>query len=88
MKYDVYRSSPYEFDSTGQGVVTPKRGRVNLDVLIGKTEAEATDMVREYGATIRVVERDGKFSIVTRDYRNDRVNLHLSSGLVNRATIG
>ena len=41
---------------------------MEIEVLIGKTEEEATKIVTEYGATIRVVERDGKFPAATRDY--------------------
>ncbi len=61
---------------------------MEIEDLIGKTEEEATKMVTEYGATTRVVERDGRFPAVTRDYRTDRINLHLAKGLVARVTIG
>lgn len=71
------------------GVLKPATPEPDLlDALIGKTEAQAVDMVHRFGATTRVVERDGVHPMVTRDYRTDRANLYLANGRVIQVVVG
>jgi hypothetical protein len=60
----------------------------DLVPLLGATEAEAAASVAQAGGLLRVSNRDGKPMVCTRDYRTDRVNLHLEGGKVVAAYFG
>jgi len=65
---------------------------VNLDDfargLIGLEESAALLIIEQAGFESRIVHRDGEDFAVTLDYRYDRLNLHINSGIVTRATLG
>lgn len=60
--------------------------------LVGKTLEEVLrdqmDMVPGCHWHIRVTKRDGIHYPVTRDYRTDRINLHVSDGKVTYQDVG
>jgi hypothetical protein len=55
--------------------------------VIGLPETESVQIVEDAGFEARIVERDGTYYPVTRDYREDRVNLYFRDGLVYRASV-
>lgn len=60
----------------------------HLEPLLGHTREEAEEAVRQAGGEPRVTNVDGVPAIVTRDYRTDRVNLHMEGGKVVAAYFG
>jgi hypothetical protein len=60
----------------------------NFDSLIGLTEEDAIEILKDEGWRVRITVRDGKYYIVTRDYRLDRVNLQIVDGKVNKIDVG
>jgi hypothetical protein len=57
---------------------------INFHQIVGMHESELDSYIgipnNEY--SYRVVERDGKSAIVTRDYRPNRINIKLENGKV------
>ena len=58
------------------------------DSITGLSEKKALDKVTKLGYSVRVIDRDGKKAIVTRDYVASRLNLSISGGLVVNAYWG
>lgn len=56
--------------------------------LVGMKEVEAIKKLGDLGVKIRIVSRDGEHFIVTRDFKNDRVNLSIENGKVSKADVG
>lgn len=56
--------------------------------VIGLTYEKAKELCGEKGMRIRILSNDGVENIVTRDLRNDRVNVRLEKGVVVKAKIG
>jgi hypothetical protein len=56
--------------------------------VVGKTVDEAKQLCEQAGFQLRLTMEDGKAYICTRDYRTDRVNVHVENGKVTKATIG
>lgn len=56
--------------------------------LIGKTEAEAIDLIKEARFKPRIICRDGVEQMVTADARSNRINLEIANGKVTDAFIG
>jgi hypothetical protein len=59
--------------------------------VIGMTEAEAIATIEGVSSeelTYRVVRRDDESYPITMDYRINRINLEIDSGLVSKASIG
>lgn len=56
--------------------------------VIGLSEIEAVQIIETAGLRARVVEREGVYYAVTRDYRTDRINLFFRDKLVYRADVG
>ncbi len=54
---------------------------------VGLTEAEADDLAREQGRSVRIVSREGMTTALTRDLRPDRVNLVLYGNEVRAAAL-
>jgi hypothetical protein len=46
------------------------------------TEDEFADLAAAFGLTVRTVQRDGEFLMVTEDYSLTRVNVVVESGVV------
>ncbi len=63
-------------------------GLGKIPSLKGLTEAEAKVKIEEAGLVARVTSKDGQPLIVTRDYRLDRVNLHIEKEKVTKAYTG
>jgi len=61
---------------------------IDLTPLVGRTVAEAQQLVESQGYTFRVILEAGKPLFVTADWRTDRVNVEVSAGKVVRADIG
>lgn len=60
---------------------------LNLDPfagLIGITEEEARDKIRNFGGNlkVRIASRDGKEFVGTCDHKSDRFNLEINNGKV------
>jgi hypothetical protein len=62
--------------------------QMNMDEVIGKTEAEAETIINNYQKTMRVTRRDDHYFMGTKDYRLDRVNVTIVKGVVISAKIG
>jgi len=60
----------------------------STDVLVGVGETNAATAAAEQGFTVRVVARDGEWFPVTKDYREDRINIVIEDGIVVRAFVG
>lgn len=56
--------------------------------LLGRSSAEAEGIGARAGVTVRVVSVDGQSLAVTKDLRNDRVNVTLVADVVVDATVG
>lgn len=65
-----------------------KNNDATLNSVLGKTEEEARAFLSEKGFGVRTVEEDGKYFIITCDFRLDRCNLHLKEGKVIKIDIG
>jgi hypothetical protein len=71
----------------GGGDVLPNPGPPPPPVE-GLREEAATAALNDAGFEVRVVERDGEQFQMTMDYRDNRVNLAITNGVVTSATIG
>lgn len=56
--------------------------------LLGLPESEATKVAMENGWIVRIAARDGEFFMLTKDYRDNRVNLSVKNAKVIAITIG
>lgn len=52
-------------------------------LLKGQIIKEAESLVQLVGYRFRVISQDGNFLTVTRDYREDRVNVNIKDGVVD-----
>lgn len=52
------------------------------DDIFGMTEAEASVAAKEEGFYMRVIRRDGHYVAVTRDFRDDRINVEVDDHVV------
>jgi hypothetical protein len=59
-----------------------------LTALLGLTKEAAERMIQDAGFTPRMVCNNGKYFMVTRDLRRDRVNLTIQNNLVVKVDIG
>ena len=50
--------------------------------LVGMDEDGAAEHAAAHGATVRVIERDGRSLPMTMDFREDRVNVAVADGRV------
>lgn len=60
----------------------------NEKELIGIAEEPAIEILKKLKINSRLVDRDNKKFILTRDYRTDRVNLAIKNGIVSEAYRG
>ncbi|CAB4659154.1 unannotated protein [freshwater metagenome] len=88
-------SPPTEPGAIEPGVPEPAPGEIvqeltqeSADSLIGLTEDEAQKTATERGWVLRVSDRDGEFFMLTKDYREDRVNISVNKGIVTAVTVG
>ena len=51
---------------------------------IGMEIDAARVRARGRGLTLRVVSKNGKVMVVTRDYREDRLNVHIVEGIIKQ----
>jgi hypothetical protein len=58
----------------------------NADEAVGMPVVEAVEWFAERGFTMRIVRLMGVALITTRDFRRDRVNVHVSEGRVQEVT--
>jgi len=59
-----------------------------IQSLIGLQENDAIEKIKEYNLKCRIISKDGKNFICTRDFRNDRVILVIVNENVTEARIG
>jgi hypothetical protein len=59
-----------------------------VESLVGLPEAEAVAAIEAAGFEARIIERDGESFAITMDYRVDRVNLEITEGIIDGASIG
>lgn len=57
-------------------------------ILMGSSEQNAREQVEASGLRFRVMRRNGKSMIGTRDLNMDRVNVHIDDGKVTRVYRG
>lgn len=62
--------------------------RINIEDLIGKSEAEVVAYLKENGCVTRVLSRDGVAYAGTCDYRLDRYTLSVYEGKVTNLKVG
>lgn len=55
---------------------------------LGKPEQEVRRAAHAAGYSSRVVEEDGRFFTVTRDYNTNRLNLRVAKGIVYQIDVG
>lgn len=55
---------------------------------VGMSESAAIAKAEAAGLTTRVTKRDNAHYCVTMDFHLDRVNFHISDGVVTRADLG
>lgn len=56
--------------------------------VIGMEKQAAIDLIKGQGLKARLRSEDGQSFMGTADYRMDRINLHIQSGKVIKATRG
>jgi len=56
--------------------------------IVGMTEEAAKALLDEIHMQHRVVWRDGHYMIVTRDFKPNRVNMHIKDGIVVKSDRG
>jgi hypothetical protein len=56
--------------------------------ILGLSEADAIAAIEASGRVARISERDGEGFALTRDYRPNRLNLVVTSGIVSRFDVG
>lgn len=59
-----------------------------LDNIIGLSLSQADNYLEVYDFFTRVVTRDGKAMVVTRDYNINRVNVHIQQGKITGWQLG
>jgi hypothetical protein len=80
----VEPAPPLEPPKDGVVTVSPEEAQA----LVGLAEDEAAKVAAERGWVVRVTVRDGEAFAVTEDYRLDRVNFTIESGVVAAVTVG
>jgi hypothetical protein len=60
----------------------------NVQTLVGMSLDDAKAKAQQMGLSVRVTSVDGKSSMVTMDYNENRVNFATESGVVTRAHLG
>ena len=60
----------------------------DLTQVLGRTEEEAVALLTAHGKAVRVVSRNGKVAVITKDVKPSRVNLHVEDGVVSSYTLG
>ena len=81
------RPAPFPIPGDEGGSPDPGGGD-QPGALAGLSEADATAAAAQKGFTVRIIARDGEWYPVTKDYRLDRINFVVVSGVVVDATIG
>jgi hypothetical protein len=61
---------------------------LNPNSVVGLTEKDAVDKIKASGMKARVMRRDNESFFGIADYRTDRMNLEIDSGIVTKADIG
>ena len=61
---------------------------LNVESLRGLPEATAISKIQSAGFRSRVISRDGKYIVTTKDFRVDRVNLQINNGRVTQVSLG
>lgn len=82
--------TPQSSNSDMQFEPSPTVTAVSQEV-IGMTEEQAIQTIEGISIedlTYRVTRRDDEFYLVTMDYRLNRINLEIDSGVVTKASIG
>lgn len=57
-------------------------GMITESHYVGKTFEDASELAKNCGFTVRVVEKDGNAFIVTADVKTDRINFRLKNNIV------
>jgi beta-lactam-binding protein with PASTA domain len=67
---------------------TMDNSAANVQTLVGMSLDDAKAKAQQMGLSVRVTSVDGKSSMVTMDYNENRVNFATESGVVTRAHLG
>ena len=76
---DVRGSDPIR---TGPPKPTPRDVELVKRLVVGRSFPEAMELAKHFNVKLRVVERDGVPSVVTMDFRPDRVDVAIKDGAV------
>jgi len=61
---------------------------LNVASLLGKSVGDAEKICANFGYHIRITKQDGLAFVVTCDLRTNRVNVSVSNGFIDSASIG
>lgn len=61
---------------------------MNTELLIGKTEKEAKQLIEQSGFHCRITKRDDYYFVCTMDFNLRRINLKIENDIVVSANIG
>lgn len=74
-------------NNLGQCISASNNQRLCTGQFFGLTEKAAMDLGKDYGVTVRTVERNGEGLIITEDYSNSRINIEVKNGVVKGVDI-
>lgn len=80
--------SKTKISQTAQTTSQPVSAASLAALLVGKAKNTALDLIKKAGFRGRITKEDGQAFVVTRDARGDRINLVVSNGIVDSATVG
>lgn len=61
---------------------------IEVEQLIGLSKYEAMGQIHQAGQVFRVSREDDSFYVQTQDFRPNRINLVIESGIIKEATNG
>lgn len=62
--------------------MTNEEKTIDTAKLIGATKEQANDYLAEYGMYIRVTKINNNYTVCTRDYKPERINVSLFDGKI------
>jgi len=58
-------------------------GKPEVNMILGKTESDAVEHLKDFNYTMRVINRDGSPAMTTNDVDESRVNVFIIRGKVD-----
>jgi len=57
---------------------------IDMDSLIGKTELEVIDILKNSEFNYRIVRKDENYYVITSDFHTDRLNIEIDNDIVTK----